>query len=82
MNTYILQFKTNVIVTDSENASNDVSASVLTGRKNMSKKKKSSSLSSPANLPTNYIKDLLKRPEKWTEEKLQDQEDDNLQGSI
>lgn len=47
-----------------ENASSDVTVFILNGRKNMFKKKKSCSLSSPAAKPTNYIRDLFKRVEK------------------
>ena len=54
------------------------SDSVLIGWKNKSKKKKPSSLSNIAALPTNDIRDMFKRVEKQNEEKPRDQSNDDL----
>ena len=48
------------MIPDSAKTSSDVCVSILNGRKKTSKKKKASSLSSHAILPTNDIKDLFK----------------------
>ena len=55
---------------DSENVSSNVTVLVLNAKKNFLKKKNSSSLSGLAALPTNDIRDLLKRIEKRKEKKL------------
>ena len=52
------------MIPDSAKTSSDVSVSILNGRKKTSKKKKASSLSSHAILPTNDIKDLFKGEKK------------------
>lgn len=52
--------------------------SVLNGRKNASKKKKASSLSNPANLPTNEIRNPCKHGKNLKEGKLYDLANDNL----
>ena len=66
-----------LVTPDSENGSSGISVSTLNGRKYTSKKQ-FSRLSSPAVPPTNAIKDLFKRSEKWQEEKPWDQVNDNL----
>ena len=58
---------------DSESPSSDVSASVLNGTKNTSKKKKPLNLRSLVALPSNDTVDLFKRAKRKKEEKLQDQ---------
>ena len=63
---------------DIENASSDISVSILNDTINPSKEKESFSLSTSAALPTNYIRDLFNRVEKFIEEKLQVPVNDNL----
>ena len=57
------------MIPDSAKTSSDVSVSILNGRKKTSKKKKASSLSSHAILPTNDIKDLFKGEKKKKKKK-------------
>ena len=70
------------MIPDSAKTSSDVSVSILNGRKKTSKKKKASSLSSHAILPTNDIKDLFKGEKKKKKKKKKRKEKEKKENII